>query len=314
MDLLVQRTTTEAVGVLGLHLVHPDGELLPEWQPGAHIDVTLPSGRIRQYSLCSNPTDRTHYRIGVLREEHGRGGSLEVHNTHLTGTTMRVSAPRNRFPLVPADRYLFIAGGIGITPILAMLGDVTAPWQLIYGGRSLDTMAFRQEIADLQGGTTTLVPQDIDGLLDLEEIVGHADNDTAIYCCGPDGLLQAVEQHCAARLPPGALHLERFGAPPNSPPQNSANCEDSAFEVELARTGVTLSVPPDKTVLETVLERAPQLDYSCEEGYCGTCETRVLAGVPLHRDTVLDDAERDSGNTMMICVSRSKTPKITLDL
>jgi ferredoxin-NADP reductase len=264
--------------------------------------------------LCGDPADRTYYRIGVLREDDGRGGSLEIHSTPLTGMTVRISAPRNRFPLIPATRYLFIAGGIGITPILAMLREATPPWQLIYGGRSLDTMAYRQEIADFHAGETVLVPQDTDGLLDLDKALDRVDADTAVYCCGPEGLLQAVEQRRAARLTPGTLHIERFAAPTEAPPHDSEATEDTAFDVELARSGLTLTVPPDRTVLETVLDRVQHLDYSCEEGYCGTCETRVLAGTPLHRDTVLDDAERDSGNTMMICVSRSRTTRLTLDL
>lgn len=311
LSLLVERATWEANGVLGLDLVHPDGGLLPEWQPGAHIDLTLPSGTIRQYSLCGDPADRTHYRIGILREEAGRGGSLEAHTTALVGTVLQTSSPRNRFQLVPAARYLFIAGGIGITPILSMLREVTAPWQLVYGGRSLDTMAYRRDIAELSSGEVTLVPQDTDGFPDLESIITTAEASTAVYCCGPEGLLRAVEQLCAAKLPPGALHVERFGATGEAP---HGDADDTDFDVELARSGRTLTVAADKTVLETVLKELPNLDYSCEEGYCGTCETRVLAGVPLHRDTVLDDAERNSGDTMMICVSRSRTPRITLDL
>lgn len=313
LHLLVRHATPEADGVLGLHLVHPDGEQLPHWRPGAHIDLTLPSGRIRQYSLCGDPADRTYYRIGILREDDGRGGSLEAHTTPLAGNLVRVSTPRNRFPLVPAQRYLFVAGGIGITPILAMLREVSAPWQLIYGGRSLHTMAYRREIADL-GGEVVLVPQDTDGPLALDEIIARADADTAVYCCGPEGLLHAVEQLCAERLPPGALHLERFGAPVQTLAHDDGDAPDTAFDVELARTGLTLTVPANKTALETLLERLPDLDYSCEEGFCGTCETRVLAGTPIHRDTVLDDTERASANTMMICVSRSRTPRITLDL
>jgi ferredoxin-NADP reductase len=310
LDLLVQRATWEARGVLGLDLVHPDGEELPPWQPGAHIDLTLPSGTIRQYSLCGDPTDRTLYRIGILREENGRGGSLEAHTTALVGGLLRVNGPRNRFPLVPAARYLFIAGGIGITPILAMLREVTGPWSLVYGGRSLSTMAYRDEILALTGGQVTLVPQDTNGLPYLDGIIATADRNTAVYCCGPGGMRE-VEQLCAEKLPPGALPVERFTATADVPGDDA---EDGAFEVELRQSGITLTAPVDESVLHNALEHLPNLNYSCEEGYCGTCETRVLAGIPLHRDTVLSEAERETGHTMMICVSRSKTPLLTLDL
>jgi len=311
LDLLVQRATWEARDVLGVDLVHPDGEQLPPWQAGAHIDLTLPSGTIRQYSLCGDPADRARYRIGILREQNGRGGSLEAHTTALVGRVLRVNGPRNRFPLVAAGRYLFIAGGIGITPILAMLRVVTAPWSLIYGGRSLSAMAYQNEIVALSGGQVTLVPQDTDGLPELDAIIATADADTAVYCCGPEGLLREVERLCAAKLPPGALHVERFAAPADVPGDDA---EDGPFEVELRRSGLTLTVPADTSVLQAVLEHLPDLSYSCQEGYCGTCETRVLAGTPLHRDTVLSDAEREAGDTMMICVSRSRTPLLTLDL
>ncbi|WP_149184482.1 PDR/VanB family oxidoreductase [Streptomyces sp. TRM49041] len=318
-DVLVHQAVWEAEGVLGLVLVDPHGKDLPEWEPGAHIDVTLPSGLIRQYSLCGDPRDRSRYRIGVLREPHGRGGSAEIHSTPLVGTTLRITGPRNRFALVDADHYVFIAGGVGITPILPMVREVAAredspTWSLLYGGRSLATMAYQDEIQEMSRGRATLIPEDRLGLPDLDEALQGLPAGAAVYCCGPEGLLRAVEDRCDRWLPEGALHLERFGAAEESPAAGEEAGDTETFVVELRRTGCSLTVPPDRSVLSVVREAVPGIPSSCEEGYCGTCETTVLEGTPLHRDTLLTDEEREAGDTMMICVGRSRSGKLVLDL
>lgn len=313
--LLVEEVRREAEGIISLRLVHPDGKPLPEWAPGAHVDVLLPSGLVRQYSLCGDPGELSGYRIGVLREADGRGGSREIHDTALAGREIGVRGPRNHFPLVDSPRYLFLAGGIGITPILAMARDASrrgVPWRLVYGGRTRATMAFVDELCALPGGQVELMPQDECGLLPLKHILDTVETGTAVYACGPEPMIRAVEDACTGHLPAGALHVERFSA--SSVPRLSEPGAARSFEVELASSGVVLPVPPDRTVLEVVREVLPAVPYSCEEGFCGACETAVLDGVPEHHDTILTDADRASNATMMICVGRSRSPRLVLDL
>jgi ferredoxin-NADP reductase len=312
LKLLVRETVREADDVLGVVLADPQGGDLPVWTPGAHLEVCLPSGLIRHYSLSGDPEDRTVYRLGVLREPDGRGGSEELHTTPLAGRLLEVRGPLNRFPLVPADRYVFIAGGIGITPILPMIRRLaagTVPWTLLYGGRTLASMAYRDELTALGEQNVTLVPQDSQGLLDLDRALDGLPDTTAVYCCGPAGLIQAVQERCTRLLPPDCLHVERFTSPGTEPPAATG-----AFEVELRRSGRVLQVPPERTLLDVVREAVPSVSYSCEEGMCGTCETKVLDGTPEHHDTVLSDSEKKLGSSMMICVGRSRTSRLVLDL
>ncbi|MGW8764551.1 PDR/VanB family oxidoreductase [Streptomyces sp. NPDC055815] len=301
--LTVRSVVEEAEGVRGLILADPTGAALAPWEPGAHLEVTLPSGTVRHYSLCGDPADRSTYRIGVLREPAGRGGSEELHTAVGEGTVLDVRGPFNRFPLLPAERYLFVAGGIGITPLLPMIRSLPpGSWSLLYGGRSLASMAYREELSALPG--VTLVPQDTHGLPDLDAVLAGQPDGTAVYCCGPEGLLRAVEEQW-----PGPLHTERFGA---APAERASG--EGGFEVELRRTGRTLRVEPGRTLLDTVREVVPGVAYSCEEGWCGTCETKVLAGTPEHHDSVLGEDEKASGTTMMICVGRSRGERLVLDL
>lgn len=315
-ELLVRQITWEADGIISLQLVDPDGKELPEWEPGAHIDLILPSGLVRQYSLCGPVQDRFSYKVGVLNEPNSRGGSREIHESQLAGKRLSVRGPRNHFHLSSDEGYLFIAGGIGITPMLPMITEVErrgARWSLVYGGRSLSTMAFRHEIQSHVSGSIDFIPEDERGYPDLDAIIGEAPPNTAVFTCGPPGMLAAVEERCAKYLPDEALHLERFTAPEGAvSPELSG--EDDVFEVVLARKGVSVLVPPDKTLLRAIRDVLPSMLYSCEEGYCGTCEVKVLEGVPDHRDTILSDEERDSNKTIMVCVSRSKTPRLVLDL
>jgi ferredoxin-NADP reductase len=310
LRLRVDRRATGAEGVVVLDLRDPAGADLPEWQPGAHVDLRLPGELTRQYSLCGDPADRSVWRIGVLREPESRGGSRHVHEELHEGAEVDVRGPRNHFPLVPAPRYLFIAGGIGITPILPMIAAADgagARWELHYGGRSRRSMAFLESLEQISGHLT-LHPQDEVGLIDLDALLGTPQPDTLVYCCGPEPLLVAVEQRCAD-WPAGALHLERF-----APKDVGEPVLTGAFEVELALTGRTLTVPPEKSILSVVEEAGVQVLSSCQEGTCGTCETAVLAGEVDHRDSLLTPDEQAANDTMFICVSRAACPKLVLEL
>ncbi|MFE9118062.1 PDR/VanB family oxidoreductase [Streptomyces sp. NPDC007172] len=301
--LTVTERAEAADGVVRLRLEALDGAELPAWQPGAHLDLVLPSGLVRQYSLCGDPADRAAYTVATRLIEDGRGGSREVHEQLHEAVELSVRGPRNRFPLVPSASYVFIAGGIGITPILPMLRAVEASgasWRLLYGGRSRATMPFLDEIEEL-GGSVTVVPEDESGMADLGAFLAEAPADAAVYCCGPEPLMDAV---AAALGPDRTPHLERF-AP-------GAATRGSGFEVELRRSGRTLAVPADRSLLSVLRAEVPGVSYSCEQGFCGTCQQRVLEGEADHRDELLTDAERDG--SMLVCVSRCLGERLVLDL
>jgi len=310
-ELLVQKAEVVAEDVVALTLVSPAGETLPSWSPGAHIDLVLADDLVRQYSLCGSPGDDTAWRIGVLRTPDSRGGSQRVHDTLTEGATVAIRGPRNHFQLVAASNYLFIAGGIGITPILPMIAQAEAAgadWRLLYGGRHRASMAFLPELARY-GDKVTVVPQDEAGFLDLDAALGTPHAGTLVYCCGPEGLLSAVETKCAS-WPTGSLHLERFAAKP----QETSAVADETFELVLQQTGVTVTVRPDQSVFQAALEAGANVLGSCMEGVCGTCETEVVEGDVDHRDSVLNDDERASNEFMMICVSRCKSKRLVLDI
>jgi ferredoxin-NADP reductase len=298
-----------ASDVVVLTLGAKDGATLPSWTPGAHIDVHLGGEIVRQYSLCGDPADRSTYTIGVLDAPASRGGSRYVHQSLHIGVGVRISEPRNHFELIDSARYLFIAGGIGITPIVPMLRNAQEggkPWTLIYGGRTLASMAMREDLADY-GDRVMLWPQDTHGLLDLPRILGDAGDQTAIYACGPEPLLTAIEAICDATGNNAALHLERFA------PKNNEDAIDTAFDIELAQSGRVIPVPADVTVLDVLAEAGIHILSSCREGTCGTCETPVLEGTVDHRDSVLTREEQDNNDCMMVCVSRSKCARLVLD-
>jgi ferredoxin-NADP reductase len=233
-DLVVREAQVVADGVVALTLADPNGEELPPWTPGAHIDFVLGDELIRQYSLCSSPSKPNVWRVGVLRAPDSRGGSERVHDILAPGSVVRVRGPRNHFPLVASPRYLFLAGGIGITPLLPMIAEADASgadWRLLYGGRERASMGFLAELAQY-GDRVKIVPQDEEGMLDLESVLGTPQPNTLVYCCGPEGLLGAVEKFCE-NWPPGSLHLERFSAKPQKPAAEA----DSAFELVLQRSG-----------------------------------------------------------------------------
>lgn len=304
--------TWEAEGVLSLVLADPEGRQLPAWEPGAHLDLILTGGVLRQYSLCGDPRDRDRYRVAVLREPSGRGGSELVHTSLRPGELLTVRGPRNHFALEPSPRYLFIAGGIGITPILAMVREAEregADWKLLYGGRSRASMAFTGELA-AYGDKVVLAPQDEAGLLPLRDWLSAPQPETKVYCCGPEGLLEAVEELCRTHWPVGSLHVERFAPKPTEP---VAAENEQAFEVVCQASGHRIDVKPDCSIMEALRQVGLEVPSSCEEGICGTCETDVLEGTPDHRDSILSDAERAEGRTMFICVSRSLSPRLVID-
>jgi ferredoxin-NADP reductase len=308
---VVDKTEIVADRVVALTLRRPGNQDLPGWNPGAHVDLHLGPDLVRQYSLCGDPAERDQWQIAVLREQDSRGGSERVHALR-AGESLRLRGPRNRFPLVPAQRYAFIAGGIGITPILPMVAGAHlagAEWNLLYGGRTRDSMAFR-ELLSGYGERVALRPQDEYGLLDLAAVVGQPRADTLVYCCGPEPLLAAVEAACAS-WPKGALHVERFAA---RPADAQPGARDTTIEVECRASGLTLEVRPGTSILHAAEAAGLPVASSCQEGICGTCETAVLEGEPDHRDSVLSEVERDSGEVMMICCSRARSPRLVLDL
>ncbi|MFF4597289.1 PDR/VanB family oxidoreductase [Amycolatopsis sp. NPDC001319] len=310
VELVVADKRDVAAGVTELTLRHPRDRRLPDWAPGAHIDLVLPNGITRQYSLCGDRWDACSYRVGVLREPRSRGGSSYVHDRLRTGDRVAVGGPRNNFRLVPAPRYLFVAGGIGITPLLPMVHQAEllgADWRLLYGGRSRTTMGFVDELVPY-GDKVTVVPQDEQGLLDLPAWLPEAGSQAKVYCCGPEPLLAAVERSCAG-YPAGQLRTERF-----VPKEQPAPVRDEPFDVELRRSGKTVQVSPGQTVLQAINDVGIQLLSSCRQGTCGTCATTVLAGLPDHRDSLLDDDERAAGDCMFVCVSRSCSDRLVLDL
>jgi ferredoxin-NADP reductase len=297
----VMSKTREAEDVVSFVL---GGDELPPWTPGAHIDVEIRPGLRRQYSLCGDPADRDHWRIAVLREDPGRGGSRYLHDEVEAGATLRVGQPRNNFPLVPAAGYVFVAGGIGITPLLPMLRAAHAAgtdWTLYYGGRRRARMAFLDALAGY-GERVRILPEDECGLLPLAEIVHERDH--PVYCCGPEPLLAAAERLC----PPGRLRVERF-----HPRDGAQEGPAEEFEVVASASGRTVRVAPGESVLDALDDAGVPVPASCREGTCGTCETAVLEGEIDHRDSVLSDEERASGKTMMICVSRARSARLVLD-
>jgi ferredoxin-NADP reductase len=309
-DLVVTEVETLAEDVVALTLADPAGATLPAWTPGAHIDLVLDENHTRQYSLCGLPSEPSRWRVAVLKAPDSRGGSVLVHEKMEIGAAVRVRGPRNHFPLAASRRYLFIAGGIGITPLLPMIAEAAASgvdWQLVYGGRSRSSMAFVEELAGY-GDRVTIVAQDEAGMPDLDALLSEPRDGTLVYCCGPEGLLAAVEKHCA-HWPAGSLHLERFAA--KVEPERA---DEPPFDVVLQRSGLTLTVPPGQSIFDAVREAGVSVLGSCLEGICGTCETEVLDGEVDHRDSVLTAEEQESNEFMMICVSRCRSARLTLDL
>jgi ferredoxin-NADP reductase len=319
IDVVVHDARLVASDVILLELRAADGSMLPAWEPGAHLDVLVQPGVERQYSLCGDPGDLSHYLVAVLREADGRGGSEHVHAHVTTGSALRIRGPRNHFPLVQpvaGSSYLFVAGGIGITPLLPMVRAVEASgasWRLAYAGRSLERMPFVDELVATFGSRVSVHTAEPGRRLDLAALEVAAG--THVYGCGPARMLAELESVASGAgvsgtpWHSGALHLERFEARSVAEP-----VRHESFEVELELTGTTVTVPPDRSILDVVEEAGVLVLSSCREGTCGTCETPVVSGEVDHRDSVLTPDEQESNEVMMICVSRAACPRLVLEL
>lgn len=322
LRLTVQSKEAAADGIVRLRLAGAD---LPAWEPGAHIELALPGGLARAYSIVAGDPGRS-YELAILREPQSRGGSQYVHEQLLPGDILLTTEPKNSFALEPAAHYVFVAGGIGITPILPMIERLKQegkPWRLYYLGRSRGRMAYLETVAAFSPDNAAIHIDDEGTSLDLAALVDGLAEGSAVYTCGPNGLMDALAAQ-VARRPSIHLHMERFGrveitasadAGASADDATQQACDaDGAFEVELRKTGATITVGKGQTILECARSVRQGMSFSCADGYCGTCETAVLAGLPDHRDTVLTDEERQTNRTMMICVGRSRTRKLVLDL
>ena len=310
----VYHRTRAAKDIVHLDLRPEAGGLLPPFEPGAHVDLLLSNGLIRQYSLVGNPDDLTHYEVAVSLAPDGRGGSAFVHEALLEGTALEISPPRNNFALKPgAKQYVLIAGGIGITPVLAMARHCQKnglDWRLLYLARSRAHAAFCDVLAALDPTKLQFHFDDEQGcFFDFSAELLQVEEGSAIYCCGPDPVMQSVARF--AQTQPGVTaHFEWF-SPPAEPP---VHAPDMAFTVKLATSGASFEVPEGRSILEVLEDNGYEMSCSCRAGMCRTCETPVMEGVPDHRDYVLSAEECERGRSIMICVSRSQTPILVLDL
>ena len=311
MALRVARNEKIADGIHLFELRDAAGQPLPAFTAGAHIEIQVPNGLLRKYSLCNDPAERDRYQVAVKRETNGRGGSSTLIDNVKTGDTLMVAAPINDFELPQrAQDFLFIAGGIGITPIMAMMRAAHAQgkrFRLFYCSRSPETTAFRDELSAPEFRDSVVIHYDGGDLacvLDLKPILAERKNREHLYCCGPRPLMEAV-RNMTDHWSSAAVHFEAFSE------AETHKASDKPFKVRLARTGEVLDVPTDKTILEVLRGHGLEVPSSCETGTCGTCRTKLLAGVADHRDLVL--AEHERGDTIMICVSRAKSELIEID-
>ena len=310
--LRVQTATPAADGIQLFELMAEDGAKLPEFSPGAHLHVKAPNGLIRRYSLINGPGDDSVYQFAVKREANGTGGSRSMVDDTRVGDTIHVSAPQNDFALVTnAPSLVLIAGGIGITPILSMarhlVGAGGPPFRLYYLARSPEVMAFRDELLspDYRGRVVMHCDEgNLDRAFDLWPVL-EKPNGAHVYCCGPRGLMESVRD-MTGHWPGSAVHFEDFGT------SQVTTTEDRAFTVKLAHSGMTLHVPADMSILDTLRANGVEIASSCESGSCGTCEVKLLAGDADHRDLVLSEHEKSS--LIMVCVSRAKSAELVLDL
>ena len=315
LDLRVRSVTYETDDILAFELVDPRGGELPAFEAGAHIDVHIAHGLVRQYSLAGDPGERLRYQIAVLNEPAGRGGSRAMHESMRPGRIVTVSSPRNHFPLGrAAKRHLLLAGGIGVTPMMAMIATLEADgaeWQMHYCTRSVEKTAFRGRLGPLAGAGKVVHHHDggdpRNGL-DIPALLKPVEPGTHLYYCGPAGFMSAAAAG-AKHWPEGTVHFEFFSAPAERPAAARAN---APFQVRLKSTGDVLDIPADKTIVEVLRASGHYVDTSCEEGFCGTCLTPYVEGEPEHRDTVLDDDDRRK--YVLICCARAKSPVLVLDI
>jgi ferredoxin-NADP reductase len=292
----------------------PDGGVLPAYEPGAHIDVHLPNGLLRQYSLLNPNDDPSSYAVAVKRDARSRGGSSYIFDSLKVGDTLKIGAPRNNFPLVEgAAHVVLFAGGIGITPIWCMMRQLAADdraFTLYYSSRSRADMAFLQALEEARDGAVKLhFDDEAEGqFLDIAGAIAAAPPDAHFYCCGPNPMLKAFEAAAAAaNVPRHHVHVEYF-----TPKAEAAT--SGGFWVELARSGEEYFIPEGKKILEVLFEAGVDVDYSCEMGICGECVTRVISGIPEHRDSVLSEEEQAANDKVMICCAGCKSERLVLDL
>lgn len=309
MQVRLRALVWEAPGVVSLELTAPDGGKLPAFEPGAHIDLQLPDGTMRQYSLSGDHNDTSHYRLSI-RSVAGGLSSGFVHKKLRPGELLTISAPRNNFPLVDAPRYIFVAGGIGVTPLISMMREAAAksrPWTLLYCNRRDEDAPFLAEIRTL-GGEISMHSSEAGTRLDVVLRLSAVQPDTVVYCCGPEKLMTAVEE-ATTGWPDETVHFEWF-----TPRSRPADETSGSFEIICQQSGITLTVPPDKSILAVLSEGGIEVPRSCEQGICGTCETRVISGEVDHRDSILSTSERAANTTMMTCVSRALSSRLVLDI
>ena len=310
LNLRLRSITWQNELISSYEFVSADGSPLPPFSAGAHVGLVLPVGE-RSYSLANPPSESFRYVLGIAREEAGQGGSRYVHDTLRVGNVIQIRPPRNHFPLHDgAGSAVLIAGGIGITPMLSMAADLQAhsrPWRLTYAVKSARHAAFEAELARWPG-KVALHHDDVEqGFLNVRRLVETASAGAHFYCCGPSAMLNSFLE-ATRDLPADVVHYERFAA------EVPVDVSGDQFEVKLARNNTTVKVNEGQSILDALTQAGVAVTSSCGQGICGVCETRVLAGVPDHRDGLLSEAERQSNKVMMICCSRSKTPSLTLDL
>ncbi|QRX83041.1 PDR/VanB family oxidoreductase [Glaciimonas sp. PAMC28666] len=324
MDQLSQLSVTvvnkveEAIDIVSFELASLDGQPLPAFSAGAHIDVHIGEGLIRQYSLCNDPSEQHRYLIGVLRDPNSRGGSVAIHDQVKVGATLQISVPRNHFVLTQAKRTLLFAGGIGVTPILCMaerLAQIDADFEMHYCTRAVERTAFHARIAassfspKVQFHFDSGAPEQ---KLDLATLIATPDPDTHLYVCGPGGFIEHVLSNAKSLgWAIEQVHFEYFDAPAEGTQDTSS---DALFEIKIASTGKVYMVPPDQTVTRLLAEHGIDIPVSCEQGVCGTCITRVLQGTPDHRDLYFTDEEHGRNDQFTPCCSRSKSPLLVLDI
>lgn len=312
----VARKTLEAIDICTFELVRTDGQGLPAFSAGSHIDVHLPSGLTRQYSLCNDATENHRYLIGVLRDPASRGGSRAMHDEIEEGMTLRISAPKNHFPIASdASHSLLLAGGIGVTPILCMaerLAAIGHPFEMHYCTRSPERTAFRGRIAEAAFAPQVTLHFD-DGAteqkLAIEQVLRAKTDRTHLYVCGPKGFMDWVLASArAAGWPETRLHFEFFGA------SIEPSATDGAFDVQIASSGRVIHIPADRTVVQALGDAGVEVQVSCEQGVCGTCLTRVLQGEPDHKDLYLTPEEQAANDQFTPCCSRARSKLLVLDL
>jgi vanillate O-demethylase ferredoxin subunit len=316
MQLQVTRITHEASGIKAFELARPDGSCLPPFEPGSHIDVHVGDGVVRQYSLCNGPSDTCSYLIAVKKEAASRGGSRGMHERVMVGDTLTVSLPRNHFALAPhAAHHLLVGGGIGITPLLSMARHLLASagdFEMHYFGRSAEHAAFHAELSRPEFARRVVFHLGLDAQAvrtTLQGLLAQRPPGAHLYLCGPTPFMDQVRAQASAAWPEDAVHLEYFAAD-----QALLAGPAEGFEVSLARSGGTYTVPESESIVEVLARHGIAVPVSCEQGVCGTCVTTVLDGVPDHRDMFLSEAEKKSCRQIALCVSRALGPRLVLDL